>query len=274
VTETPEEIQHVRFEYAALVSMCDEHLGKVLDVFDELGLWEDTMLIVNTDHGFLLGEHGWWAKVVQPFYNEVAHTPLFIWDPRCRAAGEKRGALVQTIDLAPTILDFFGIAATADMQGAVLAETIRSDRPVREAALYGMHGMHVSVTDGRYTYLRGPADASVNRPLHEYTHMPTHMRGRFSVEEMRTMEKAPPFSFTKGCPVMQIDPVPWEVRARDLSTLLFDLESDPGQENPIKDAGVEKQMIGHLVRLMRENDAPAEQFERLGLVRALKASED
>src|SRR5512147_573705 len=57
VSETPEQVQHVRKEYAALVSMCDAHLGKVLDLMDELDLWRDTLLIVCTDHGYLLGEH-------------------------------------------------------------------------------------------------------------------------------------------------------------------------------------------------------------------------
>ncbi|WP_240941188.1 sulfatase [Paenibacillus sp. HB172176] len=81
VSETPEEVAHCRYEYAALLSMCDAYLGKVLDSMDELDLWKDTLLIVNTDHGFLLGEHDWWGKSIQPFYNEIAHIPLFIWDP-------------------------------------------------------------------------------------------------------------------------------------------------------------------------------------------------
>ena len=74
----PDQDEHVRQEYAALVSMCDEYLGKLLDTMDELDMWDDTMLIVNTDHGFLLGEHDWWGKVVQPFYQEIAHTPLSV----------------------------------------------------------------------------------------------------------------------------------------------------------------------------------------------------
>jgi arylsulfatase A-like enzyme len=78
VQETPEQVQHCRNEYAALLSMCDAYLGKVLDKMDELDLWQDTMLIVNTDHGFLLGEHGWWAKIVQPFYSELVRIPLFV----------------------------------------------------------------------------------------------------------------------------------------------------------------------------------------------------
>ncbi|MEZ4658162.1 MAG: sulfatase-like hydrolase/transferase [Caldilineaceae bacterium] len=94
VTEPPEQVQHGRYEYAALVSMCDAQLGKVLDLMDELGMWGDTLLIVCTDHGFLLGEHESWGKLVQPWYNENAHTPLFIWDPLRpgRRAAAKPGA--------------------------------------------------------------------------------------------------------------------------------------------------------------------------------------
>lgn len=261
VNETPEQVQHCRYENAALVSMCDEHLGKVLDLMDELNLWQDTMLIVNTDHGFLLGEHGWWAKCCQPFYNEVAHTPLFIWDPRCGCAGEQRRSLVQTIDLAPTLLEFFAIRRTQDMQGFPLRETVSADVPVREAGLFGLYGGHVNVTDGRYVYMRAPA-GSENSPLYEYTLMPTHMRRTFGVEELQNIQLCEPFIFTKGCRTMKIAS---GGNTHNFETLLFDLETDPGQERPLEDAGVERRMIEHLVRLMKESNAPQEQFERLGL---------
>ncbi len=177
VDESDEEIQHVRYEYAALVSMCDEHLGKVLDLMDELDMWDDTMLIVNTDHGFLLGEHDWWAKINQPFYNEVAHIPLFIWDPRSRHVGERRSGLVQMIDLPPTLLEFFGVDIPPDMQGVPLRKAIEEDDPVRQGALFGVHGGHVNVTDGQYVYM-APTNPG-NTPLFDYTLMPTHMRERF-----------------------------------------------------------------------------------------------
>lgn len=82
VRESQEMVDHVRAEYSALVTMCDAKLGLVLDAMDKYNLWEDTMLIVNTDHGFLMGEHNWWAKNIAPLYNEVANTPFFIYDPR------------------------------------------------------------------------------------------------------------------------------------------------------------------------------------------------
>lgn len=66
VTEGEASVQHMRCEYAALVSMCDYWLGQVLDFMDSHDMWKDTMLIVNTDHGYLLGEHGWWNKTVMP----------------------------------------------------------------------------------------------------------------------------------------------------------------------------------------------------------------
>ncbi|MBC7257336.1 MAG: sulfatase, partial [Chloroflexi bacterium] len=146
VTEPEEVIERCRHNYAALVTMCDRNLGRILEAMDRYDLWKDTLLIVNTDHGFLLGEHGWWAKCVMPFYNEIAHIPLFIWDPRSGRAGARITSLVQTIDLAPTILDFFGIEPPPDMQGVPLAQTIARDVPVREAGLFGIFGGHVNVT--------------------------------------------------------------------------------------------------------------------------------
>lgn len=258
-------LDQYRYSNAALISMCDHYLGLALEAMDKYDLWKDTMLIVNTDHGFLLGEHDWWGKCRMPFYDEIAHTPLFIWDPRCGKRGERRKSLVQTIDLPATLLEYFGAPRPNDMQGVPLHDTIATDKPVRQAGLYGGHGGHVNVTDGRYTYMRAPTRPE-NGPLYNYTHMPTHMCGPFSVEEMRTAVMHPPFSFTKGCPVMRIDANPRSgANAHGFGTLLFDIESDPQQLHPLNASAIERMMIEHLVREMKANDAPAEQFERLGL---------
>jgi arylsulfatase A-like enzyme len=263
VVEPPASVQHMRYEYAALVSMCDHYLGRVLDAMDELGLWHDTLLIVCTDHGFLLGEHDWWAKARTPWYNETAHIPLFIWDPRCKKQNERRQSLVQMIDLPATLLEFFGIERPPDMLGLPLSSTIAEDAPVRMAALFGVYGGHINVTDGRYVYMRAPTTPA-NEPLYEYTLMPTHLRSRFSIEELHSMELAEPFSFTKGCRVMKMAGRPW-AEFHDFKTMLFDLRSDPGQQHSIGHAHVEKMMLDHMIRLMKANDAPQEQFRRMDL---------
>ena len=51
------------------------------------------MLIVWTDHGFLLSEHDLWAKIQMPWYRELSNTPFFVWDPRCGHAGQRAAEL-------------------------------------------------------------------------------------------------------------------------------------------------------------------------------------
>ncbi|MBN1838080.1 MAG: sulfatase [Spirochaetales bacterium] len=270
VTETPDQVRHVRYEYAALVSMCDHYLGRIMALMDELDLWNDTLLIVNTDHGYLLGEHDWWAKCVQPMYDEVVHNPLFIWDPRCRKAGERRRSLVQTHDLAPTLLQFFGVPIPKDMLGLPLTAAIERDEPVRRAALFGMHGVHVNCTDGRYVYMRGP-ESMDSQPVYNYTLMPTHMRKPFPVSELQGATLREPFSFTKGCKTLRVQSpggMPGgEPMERPPDTMLFDLAKDPRQQRPMKDGRIEQRMIEHMVKLMQEHDAPAELYRRLGVDR-------
>lgn len=263
VTEGPEQVGHLRRQYASLVSMCDEYLGRILDVMDRHDLWKDTLLIVNTDHGFLLGEHGEWAKCVQPFYNEVAHTPLFVWDPRTGVTGERRKSLVQLIDIAPTVLEFFGLPIPGTVMGEPLTRTLLDDTPVRRTALFGMHGGHVNITDGRYVYMRGPQNPD-NQPLNNYVLMPTHMRRRFGANELKQASLSAPFNFTKGIPLLRV-PGTGAHACSNLETMLFDLEKDPGEEAPYRDQNVEAVLLEDMRAILKANDAPKDQFVRLGL---------
>ena len=149
------------------------------------------------------------------------------------------------------------------MQGSALLKTIINDTPNRKAVLFGVHGVHINITDGKYVYMRAPTSEE-NFRLFEYTLMPTHMRGPFSPSELQNIELEEPFSFTKGCKTMKIPAKPW-TSGCEHGTQLFDLVSDPKQENPIKNADIEDYMIREMIDLMLWNDAPSEQFIRMGL---------
>ena len=271
VAETPEQIEHLRHEYASLLAMCDARMGDILDTMDRHDMWDDTMLIVWTDHGFLLGEHDCWAKNWMPMFEQVAHTPFFVWDPRSGKAGERREALVQpAIDLGPTLLEAFGLEPTQRMLGKVLRDTISGDKPVRDAAIFGYNNARLNVTDGRYVYMRGNHAADV--PTYQYTLMPTNMRHFFTKDQLVETTLTDEFSFTRGNKVLR---VPGGKTSVDNETdalfhnaqgdLLFDVETDPQQQTPLNDAGIEAKMVAHMKALMRECEAPAEQYERLGL---------
>ncbi|HFN5735886.1 TPA: sulfatase [Escherichia coli] len=264
VQESDEAVEHIRCRYRSLVSMCDRNLGRILDLMDEHDLWRDTMLIVGTDHGFLLGEHGWWAKNQMPYYNEVANNPLFIWDPRSGVKGERRQALVQMIDWAPTLYDFFQQPVPPDVQGQPLAKTVSHDEPVRSSAMFGVFSGHVNVTDGRFVYMRAALPGRED-DIANYTLMSCKMNSRYPVDEMRALSLAPPFRFTKGLQVLRIPAQEKYKGLNQFGHLLFDLQNDPQQLHPIHDDVIESRMIALLIQLMKDNDAPPEQFQRLGL---------
>ncbi len=262
VNETPEEVDEARRNYAALTSQCDASLGAVLDAMDRYGLWGDTMLIVWADHGYSLGEHGCWAKNWMPLYEEVAHTPFFMYDPRGKTAGERRSALVQpAIDLGPTLLDYFEVPLARDMTGQALRSVIEEDAPVRDAAIFGYHGDRINVTDGRYVYMRYPLD----KPYFEYTLMPTKKAGFLEIESLRRAELVDGFSFTKGVPVLKI-PASGKPPAKHQPKkhMLFDLQKDPKQKTPLDDLKIEERMVKHMQSLMKALEAPTELYARMG----------
>ncbi|MGB4610683.1 MAG: sulfatase [Saccharofermentanales bacterium] len=261
--ESEEVVQEARRRYQALITMCDRSLGRIMDMMDEYNMWDDTLLLVGTDHGFLLGEHDYWGKNLMPYYNQVAHAPLFIWDPRYGVKGEHRESLVQMIDWTPTLLNFFGQDIPEDVQGSKLDNVITDDESNRDYALFGVFSGHANITDGRYVYMRAP-EPDKKDDVYNYTLMPVHMMNRFTPDELRDMELHPPFSFTKGCSVLKIKSKDRYNVAR-YGTRLYDLENDPKQENPIDDPEIEERMKRLLVKALKENDCPKEQYVRYGL---------
>ncbi|MFT8349655.1 sulfatase [Clostridium saccharoperbutylacetonicum] len=266
VNESEAVVKHGKKRYAALLSMCDCYLGQVLDMMDKHDMWKDTMLIVNTDHGFLLGEHGWWAKSSMPAYNEIARTPFFVWDPRLGIKNERREAIVQTIDIAPTLLELFKVEVSSRMEGKPLKDVIKNDMPIRKAAMFGYHGGHINITDGEYLYMRGPANRE-NKPLYEYTLMPTHMRSMFKPSELQDIQLQEPFDFTKGCRTMKIEAGKGFINAAQFGSKLFNIKSDPDQLEEIEDLETEVRLTKTMTEMMKKNDAPVEQYQRVGIPR-------
>jgi len=263
VTESKEAIDHVNYEYSALVSMCDSYLGKVLDTMDKYDMWKDTMLIVNTDHGLLMGEHEWWGKNVQPLYNEIAQLPFFIWDPRLGIKNERREALVQTIDIAPTLLEYFNTNIPDNVQGKSLKETIKNDKTIREGALFGVHGGHINATDGKYVYMRS-SESAKNKPLYEYTLMPTCMRNFFSENQLKRAQLTNEFDCARNIPVLKV-PTSTYVSPYRFGNKLFHIEKDPKQLDNLDDLDKEVEMVELIRTLMIESEAPKEQYDRIGI---------
>ena len=249
----------------ALVSMCDDQVGRLLDLFDTENLWKDTALIVTTDHGFMLGEHGWWGKNRMPFYSEVANIPLFIYSP-----GQPIGTtniLSQNIDVMATLLDLHKI----EKPETVLGQTLLDGASGRDFALFGIFGGALNATDGHYSYFRYPSNMET-LPLFEYTLMPQHARTPFSVSELSEAELHPGFDFTLGMPVLKMPALKDAKRPPmqgggfdDTETVLFDLLADPGQMTPFRDEKIEEYFCLAMENILTAHDAPIELYKRFDL---------
>lgn len=267
-------VDRVRERYRALMRICDEQLGRVLDRMDQYNMWKDTMLIVNTDHGFLLGEHGWWGKSVMPLYEKLVHTPLFLYDPQFPSCNGVRHALTQNIDIAPTLLEFFDVDIPERMCGKPLCKVLERDEKQNDYALFGIHGGYINITDGDYVYILPPA-AEDNQPCYEYTLMPMHMASMFSKEEIRTAELVAGAEWNDYVPMLRIRKPFRNIPAcpQRFGTKLFDLLEDPGQTESKDDPVQELRMLRLLQRAPTEHDCPEEQYERMGLPRKMMDEE-
>ncbi len=110
--------------YYAAVSYMDAQLGRVLDELDRLGLAQNTIVVLWGDHGWHLGDHGMWSKHTN--YEQAAHIPFLVIAPGVTKPGTRSGALVETVDLYPTLCELAGIRAPAGLDGASFAATLRN----------------------------------------------------------------------------------------------------------------------------------------------------
>jgi arylsulfatase A-like enzyme len=138
---SPEEHDHVRALYAALVTLADRWLGHLLDKLAVTGLDEHTLVLHLTDHGHLFGDHQLQGKPGGPLgrlYEPTVHIPLLIRHPQGAGAGTRVPGLAQHVDILPTVLDFLGAPIPEGVEGHSLWPLIRGEQErVREAAFSG-----------------------------------------------------------------------------------------------------------------------------------------
>lgn len=101
--------------YNACVSFTDALIGRLLDELDELGLRENTIVVLWGDHGWKLGEHGMWCKHTN--FELDARVPLIISAPGMKANGQKTRALTELVDLYPTLCELCNLEQPEHLQG-------------------------------------------------------------------------------------------------------------------------------------------------------------
>ena len=267
--DSPEAIAHIRKCYAATLTMVDTWLGKFLDKIDELGIQDDTVIVLTTDHGFLLGDHGYWAKNYMFDYEKLVHIPLIVSGPESLVRRGREEALSTTIDLVPTFLDLHGCSVPETVQGRSLLPLLSRDTPselhtLHEAVLYGYFGKDLGMFDGQYSYCRQPLEGSI---VHHHTAMPTAFHGFIDREKLATAEVGTFLSSCLGIPHFRIPVRSHRHHGAPDFNPIFDVRDDPTQSRPIRDEALEARLAEQLRGLLLRFEAPECQFTRTGLER-------
>ncbi|WP_248518132.1 sulfatase [Salinarchaeum laminariae] len=254
------QLAFVKAQFAGKVTMVDEWFGRLCDTLDSLDAWSDTVVVVTADHGFSLGDHGWLGKADGPLYDTLAHTPLLVWHPTYSDTVERVGALTSAVDLHPTLASVMDAKTDGPHGRSLLSLLDGESNSIRDAAVYGIWGSDVNVTDGQFTYHRQCDEGK-------------------SAVVRSTFQMNPRAVFQPPDPPM--DPVPdtlpytdrpvWRYEAPSVSrqpdTMLFDTDADPAQKRDLLSTGSEhaERMRELLVSRMQDLSAPTPEFGRFGL---------
>ncbi|MBK1825870.1 sulfatase [Haloferula rosea] len=131
---TAKERREFKRAYQACVSFADAQLGRVFESLDRLDLWSNTMVILIGDHGYHLGEHGWWNKVT--VHELGARAPMIAWVPGAKGMGEPTEALIEFVDLYPTLIDYAGLEPPHKLSGQSLRPVLDDPSKPGKAAAY------------------------------------------------------------------------------------------------------------------------------------------
>jgi len=165
---TDREAHHIRMLYAEKITMVDKWLGKVIDKLKELNLYDDTMIVFISDHGQPLGNgehgHGIMRKCRPWPYEELVHIPLIIRHPE-KMKG-RVSSLVQTVDIAPTVMDFLNVTEkTEQMQGKSLLPLMSGEADkVRDFAISGYFNFSWSIITEDWSYINWLDAKDINDP--------------------------------------------------------------------------------------------------------------
>jgi uncharacterized sulfatase len=167
--------------YYASISFMDAQVGRLLDALDEQGLSDNTIVVFVSDHGYQLGEHGQWQKMM--LFDRSVRVPMMIRLPGATGNGTASPRTVGMIDLFPTLLEATGLTTTSQLHGTSLIPLLHKpdqpwNRPVFSQVLRRRDNiMGRTIRTERYRYTEWNDDAN-GVELYDYDTDPDEFHNR------------------------------------------------------------------------------------------------
>ena len=267
---TERQARQIRACYGGKLTMIDAWFGRILEAIERHGMWDDTAVIVSTDHGHYLGEKDIWGKPNVPIYETLGHIPLMVSWPGVGPGTTP--ALSTNVDIFATLVDLFGATVKHRTHGRSLIPVIRGEaRSVREHALSGVWGREVHLIDETSKYARAPAgdNAPISMWSNRWSTMPIAARPklRLPVPDDRAFLDRMPGSKVPVIrqPFQQGDLLPFWALGPFSGNHLYDLYNDPSEIENRAGERREHEAADRLRAALVEIEAPDDQLARLGL---------
>lgn len=133
-----EQLRRIERAYDAEILSVDAGFGALVDGLAKRGRLDRTVVVLTSDHGEEFGEHGAWATHSHTLYEELLRVPLVVWAPGGEGAGRVVTTPVRLIDVAPTLVDFAGVAPPAAFDGRSLRGALRGEALEELPGLLGL----------------------------------------------------------------------------------------------------------------------------------------
>ena len=144
------ELERMKALYAAEVTMTDRWLGTFLDKVESLSLFDNTMVVLVSDHGHAFGEHGAVGKPFWALWPEITDVPLMIRHPEGKKAGQENDYFASTHDVTPTILSALGVDPPYPLDGQDLSVFFDDKKPGERPYFVGAMNDYVWARDRDY----------------------------------------------------------------------------------------------------------------------------
>ncbi len=175
--------------YYASVMFMDQQVGRILDELDRLGLRENTAVVFTSDHGYHLGEHGFWQK--SNLHEEVLRVPLIISVPGFQPG--RTASIVELVDIYPTLSELAGLPIPSEVQGTSLVPVLKNHQAtVKPGAIAFNKGYSWRSPDWHYMrYNDGSEELyDMNADPKEFTNLAGDPRHKEVIQSMATALKA------------------------------------------------------------------------------------
>lgn len=173
--DLPEEtIRNAIHAYYATISFMDAQVGRVLDALDELGLRENTIVLFSSDHGYHMGEHGYFQK--KTLFENADQVPLILSAPGMKTRGHTTDRIVEMIDFYRTLSELAGVPdIPAYIQGESFAGSLQNSQLAGRSSAITQINDGYTIRTSRYRFTRWNDGASNNLELYDRLNDPAEM---------------------------------------------------------------------------------------------------